>query len=59
MMKAKKKPITVMPAVDLQVDSQLRLTLLSVAIPASRKDGARLANVKELFEKLTYEAKVI
>ncbi len=48
-----------MPAVDLQVDSQLRLTLLSVAIPASRKDGARLANVKELFEKLTYEAKVI
>ncbi len=59
MMKAKKKPITVIPAENLQVDSKLRLTLLSVAIPAPRKAGTRVANVAELFEKLKNEAKVI
>jgi electron transfer flavoprotein beta subunit len=59
MMKAKKKPITVIPAENLQVDSKLRLTLLSVAIPAPRKTGTRVANVMELFEKLKNEAKVI
>lgn len=59
MMKAKKKPIAVIPAENLQVDSKLRLTLLSVAIPAPRKTGTRVANVVELFEKLKNEAKVI
>ena len=58
-MKAKKKPLTTVTPADLGVDVAPRLSTLSVAEPAKRSAGIRVADVAELVNKLKNEAKVI
>ena len=58
-MKAKKKPIDELTPADLGVDPSPRLTILSVAEPATRQAGVRVESVAELVDKLRNEAKVI
>ena len=58
-MKARKKPIVTMSPAELGVDPAPRLTVVSVAEPAKRKAGAKVASVAELVAKLRNEAKVI
>ncbi|QEO17096.1 electron transfer flavoprotein subunit beta/FixA family protein [Acetobacter vaccinii] len=58
-MKAKKKPLETLQAADLGVDMAPRLTIVSVAEPAERSAGVKLASAAELVEKLRNEAKVI
>ena len=58
-MKAKKKPLATVTPADLGVDVSPRLTTLSVAEPAKRSAGIKVADVAELVNKLKNEAKVI
>ena len=58
-MKAKKKPLETLKPADLGVDVTPRLTTLKVVEPEKRKAGVRVADVKELVDKLKNEAKVI
>lgn len=58
-MKAKTKPIAVIPAETLNVDITPRLETLRVAAPEKRRTGVRLENVAELVHRLKTEAQVI
>ena len=58
-MKAKKKPLEVIAAADLGVDTTARLTTVKVEPPAERQAGIKVADVAELIDKLKNEAKVI
>lgn len=58
-MKAKKKPLEVIPVADLGVDVAPRLTVLKVSEPGQRQAGIKVESVAELVEKLRNEAKVI
>jgi electron transfer flavoprotein beta subunit len=58
-MKAKKKPLDSLTVDDLGVDISPRLTIVKVEEPAAREAGIKVADVKELVEKLKNEAKVI
>jgi electron transfer flavoprotein beta subunit len=58
-MKAKKKPIDTVTAVELEVDIGSRLKTLSVDAPAQRSAGIIVESVAELVNKLKTEAKVI
>jgi len=58
-MKAKRKPLVVMPAVDFGIDLRPRSTLLKVTPPAERQAGIIVDSVDTLIEKLKNEAKVI
>ena len=58
-MKAKKKPLDSLTVDDLAVDITPRLTIVKVEEPAAREAGIKVADVKELVEKLKNEAKVI
>jgi len=58
-MKAKKKPLEVMPAAGFGVDIAPRLRHTRHAEPAARKGGIKVADVAELVNKLRNEAKVI
>jgi electron transfer flavoprotein beta subunit len=58
-MKAKKKPLDSLSVDDLGVDIKPRLTIVKVEEPAAREAGIKVADVKELVEKLKNEAKVI
>jgi len=58
-MKAKKKPLDSLIVDDLGVDIKPRLTVVKVEEPAAREAGIRVADVKELVEKLKNETKVI
>ena len=58
-MKAKKKPIDSLTIKDLDVDIKPRLTVVKVEEPAAREAGVKVADVRELVEKLKNEAKVI
>jgi electron transfer flavoprotein beta subunit len=51
-MKAKSKPMATRTAGDFGVDVSPRLTLVSVAEPAKRQAGVKVANVDELVTKL-------
>ncbi|WP_332061001.1 electron transfer flavoprotein subunit beta/FixA family protein [Bartonella sp. CB74] len=51
-MKAKKKPIEQKALSDLGVNTQARLTVLSVEEPQPRKSGVKMANVAELISAL-------
>ena len=51
-MKAKKKPVETIAAADTGVDLKPRLTIVSLAEPAVRKGGAKVASVDELVSKL-------
>ena len=58
-MKAKKKPIEQLNALDLGVDTKSRIEQIKVEEPPKRKAGIKVANVAELVQKLKNEAKVI
>lgn len=58
-MKAKKKPLETITAAALGIDITPRLITLSVAEPAGRKAGIKVADAAQLVEKLKFEAKVI
>ena len=58
-MKAKKKPLDSLTVDDLGVDIKPRLTVVKVEEPAEREAGIKVADAKELVEKLKNEAKVI
>ncbi|MCW8907026.1 MAG: electron transfer flavoprotein subunit beta/FixA family protein [Sedimenticola sp.] len=58
-MKAKKKPLEVIPVAELGVDVAPRLKVLKVSEPGQRQAGIKVESVAELVEKLRNEAKVI
>jgi electron transfer flavoprotein beta subunit len=58
-MKAKKKPLEVLKPEALGVDVTPRLKTLKVEEPPKRSSGIKVADVKELLEKLKNEARVI
>lgn len=58
-MKAKKKPLEVIPVAELGVDITPRLKVLKVSEPGQRQAGVKVESVAELVEKLRNEAKVI
>ncbi|PKG99675.1 electron transfer flavoprotein subunit beta/FixA family protein [Paraglaciecola sp. MB-3u-78] len=58
-MKAKRKPLEIMPAADFGVDLTSTVKILKVEAPAQRQGGIKVANVAELVDKLRNEAKVI
>ena len=58
-MKAKKKPLDSLTVDELGVDISPRLTIVKVEEPAAREAGIKVADVKQLVEKLKNEAKVI
>ena len=58
-MKAKKKPLEILTASDLGVDTTPRVQQIKVEEPPKRKAGIKVKNVAELVNKLKNEAKVI
>lgn len=58
-MKAKKKPLDVVPLADLGVSLKAGTKLVKVEPPAGRKAGIKVDSVEELIAKLKNEAKVI
>jgi len=58
-MKAKKKPLDSLTVDELGVDINPRLTIIKVEEPAAREAGIKVADVRELVEKLKNEVKVI
>jgi electron transfer flavoprotein beta subunit len=58
-MKAKKKPLEILPPAALGVDVAPRLSTLKVTEPPKRSAGIKVADVAELINKLRNEAKVI
>jgi len=58
-MKAKKKPLVTTTPAALNVDVSPRLITLKVVEPPKRKGGGKVADVKELVNKLRTEAKII
>jgi electron transfer flavoprotein beta subunit len=58
-MKAKKKPLEIVKPEALGVDVAPRLKILKVQEPPKRSAGVKVADVKELVEKLKNEARVI
>ena len=58
-MKAKKRPLDILPVADLLVDVSPRITTLKVEAPRARKAGIKVTSVEELILKLREEAKVI
>ena len=58
-MKAKKKPLEILTAEELEIDTKPRVQQIKVEEPPKRKAGIKVANVAELVSKLKNEAKVI
>jgi electron transfer flavoprotein beta subunit len=58
-MKAKKKPLEILTAEELGIDTKSRVQQIKVEEPPKRKAGIKVANVAELVSKLKNEAKVI
>jgi len=58
-MKAKKKPLEIVDVGELGIDISPKIKTLKVTEPAGRKAGMMVSDVKELIQKLKYEAKVI
>lgn len=58
-MRAKQKPLTTVALSDLAVTFTPTWKILSVQTPTVRKAGIKTANVMELLQKLTEEAKVL
>jgi electron transfer flavoprotein beta subunit len=58
-MKAKKKPLEMLKPEALGVDISPRFKTLKVEEPPKRSSGIKVADVKELLEKLKNEARVI
>jgi electron transfer flavoprotein beta subunit len=58
-MKAKKKPLEVVPLAQLELDVAPRTRNIKVSEPEKRAAGVRVANVKELVKRLREDARVI
>ena len=58
-MKSKEKPLEILTAADLGVDTTPRVQQIKVEEPPKRKAGIKVASVAELVSKLKNEAKVI
>ncbi|MBA2709793.1 MAG: electron transfer flavoprotein subunit beta/FixA family protein [Tatlockia sp.] len=58
-MKAKSKPLNVIPLETLHLDLKDHIESLSVKAPTSRSGGVKLDSVEELINKLKNEAKVL
>eukprot|EP00003_Mantamonas_plastica_P023608 TRINITY_DN4278_c0_g1_i2.p2 TRINITY_DN4278_c0_g1~~TRINITY_DN4278_c0_g1_i2.p2 ORF type:complete len:251 (-),score=101.20 TRINITY_DN4278_c0_g1_i2:333-1085(-) len=58
-MKAKKKPLDVIPVADLGLDVDNRMEIISVNEPEERVGGGKVADVDELINKLKNEAGVL
>ena len=58
-MKSKKKPLEILTATDLKVDTTPRVQQIKVEEPPKRKAGIKVTSVAELVSKLKNEAKVI
>ena len=58
-MKAKRKPMDVIPLTDTGVSLESKLSLLKVEAPSVRGAGIKVGSVDELIDKLKNEAKVI
>jgi electron transfer flavoprotein beta subunit len=58
-MKAKKKPLEIIPMDSLGLDTASRVKILKVEDPPQRAAGIKVASVEELVDKLRNEAKVI
>lgn len=58
-MKARQKPLVVIPLAELGLSLQPRLQTLSVDAPKAREQGIKVGSVTELVEKLRQEAKVL
>lgn len=58
-MKAKKKPLQTVPAIDLGIDIAPHFKILKIEEPAARSAGIKVKTVSELVDKLKNEAKVI
>ncbi|MBU6401540.1 MAG: electron transfer flavoprotein subunit beta/FixA family protein [Verrucomicrobia bacterium] len=58
-LKAKKKPLEVLPLTDFCAGAVSRTKLLRLEAPPHRQAGARVRSVDELLDKLRHEAKVI
>ncbi|MCC6201514.1 MAG: electron transfer flavoprotein subunit beta/FixA family protein [Gammaproteobacteria bacterium] len=58
-MKAKKKPLDVVPAASTGVELASALKVLRVTEPPRRSGGVKVASVQELVDKLRNEAKVL
>lgn len=59
MMKAKKKPLSILPVEEFGLELRPHTTLLKVETPPVREAGVRVGSVDELLNKLKNEAKVI
>ncbi|MEN0038905.1 MAG: electron transfer flavoprotein subunit beta/FixA family protein [Cellvibrio sp.] len=58
-MKARQKPLAVIPLADLGLELKNHLQVLSVESPKSRKQGVRVESITELVDKLRQEANVL
>ena len=58
-MKAKQKPMALIPIADLGVDLSPHIKILKTQEPVKRQGGGKVSNVDELLSKLHNEAKVI
>ena len=58
-MKAKKKPIDIKSAEELDIDVKPRIENIKISEPPTRQKGVMVADVAELVQKLKNEAKVI
>lgn len=58
-MKAKSKPLAVLPVEELQIDIQPHINTLKVSAPQKRRAGVRVKNVAELVKRLKEEAQVL
>ena len=58
-MKARQKPLGVIPVADFGLDLQPRLQILATEVPKSRQQGIKVNSVRELVDKLRQEAKVL
>ena len=58
-MKAKKKPLDIIPAAELGIDIVPRVTVQRVDTPPERSAGIRVESVAELVDKLKNEARVV
>jgi electron transfer flavoprotein beta subunit len=58
-MAAKRKPLEVKPLAQLVPDAARSVSYHRFELPPARKAGQRVADVRELVQKLTQEAKVL
>lgn len=58
-MKAKAKPLTIIPCSDLNIDIAPKLKTLKVSPPPVRKGGLKINSINDLIEKLHVEKQVI